>query len=215
MYDCVCDCTILPIILPTQSDAFIFFFLLYTLYVNFHSELGLLLKKRGFYLTVDVVIQQTNIWKIFRFGFKLYVRALLYQLKLIFFHPILLLFTTRYLMNTKLSEILLLLSFFESICMSFLLYECWFYYICVLINILICVTIYLSLYICIDIWCLDHVLFCHVRIHTVLLIHPELIAAQWISKNTKIISFTFSLPESTVYFIRSNYLVVWWARPSL
>lgn len=85
MYDCVCDCTILPIILPTQSDAFIFFFLLYTLYVNFHSELGLLLKKRGFYLTVDVVIQQTNIWKIFRFGFKLYVRALLYQLKLIFF----------------------------------------------------------------------------------------------------------------------------------
>jgi len=124
------------------------------------------------------------------------VKALLCQLYLIFSHPILLLFKTRYLMNTKLSEILLL-SYFERICMSFLLYmNVDFFYIYVLIYILIYVTIYLSLYICIDIWCLDiwcldHVLFCHVRIHTVLLIHPELIAAQWISKNTKNIFLHF------------------------
>ena len=122
-----------------------------------------------------------------------------------FFHPILLLFATRYLINTKLSEILLYFLIFESICMSFQLW----------MLIIICIDICIDkcIDICIDIcalkwWCLDHVLFCHVRIHTVLLIHPELIAAQWISKNTRNISFTFSLPASSRYIMRSNYVMM-------
>lgn len=102
-------------------------------------------------LTVDVVRTHTEYAYYSLENFQIHIRVqavcegFTLSIKFDFFHPIFLLFKTRYLINTKLSEILIIITFyFESIWMSFLLYECWILY--VLINVLNAINICFNTY---------------------------------------------------------------------